>query len=79
MGQPSLLPGYVYCLLRQVEDHSCPQRHTTQQQLDGLRDREATLAVSLIRENSSAVLVLGRDLLRALQHVARCRLLPSFN
>ena len=79
VGQPSLLPGYVYCLLRQVEDHSCPQRHTTQQQLDGLRDREATLAVSLIRENSDAVLVLGRDLLRALQHVARCRLLPSFN
>ena len=79
VGQPSLLPGYVYCLLRQVEDHSCPQRHTTQQQLDGLRDRQATLAVSLIRENSAAVLVLGRDLLRALQHVARCRLLPSFN
>ena len=48
VGQASLLPGYVYCLLRQVEDHSCPQRHTTQQQLDGLRDREATDRKSVV-------------------------------
>ena len=78
LTQPQLLAGMVYCLLRQLEDHCLPpsrgdprQERGSARNLEQLRDREASLAVGLAREGWGSVLVLGRDLVRALQQVAK--------
>ena len=69
---PELVAGVVYCLLRQVEEHAA---RDTKQEVEGLArelaSREAVLAVALVREAPRAAATLGRELVRALQQVAR--------
>ncbi|XP_008559612.1 integrator complex subunit 3 isoform X2 [Microplitis demolitor] len=65
---PFLVASIVYTYLRLIEDHSAPH-------LQQLRSREVTFTVALIRERIVDCLVIGRDLVRLLQNVAR---LPEF-
>ncbi|XP_034952755.1 integrator complex subunit 3 [Chelonus insularis] len=61
---PFLVASIVYTYLRLIEDHSAPH-------LSALRQKEVTFTVSLIRERMMDCLVIGRDLVRLLQNVAR--------
>lgn len=61
---PFLVASIVYTYLRLIEDHTAPQ-------LAALRQREVTFMVTLIREKINDCLVIGRDLVRLLQNVAR--------
>lgn len=61
---PFLVASIVYTYLRLIEDHNAPH-------LSGLRQKEVTFTVSLIRERMADCLVIGRDLVRLLQNVAR--------
>jgi integrator complex subunit 3 len=65
---PFLLASVVYTYLRIIEDH-------VQQHLEKLREKEVRFVVSLMREHFSEVCVIGRDLLRVLQYVAK---IPEF-
>lgn len=65
---PVLLSSMVYNYLRLVEDHCSPQHSL-------LRQKEVTFLVSLLRERFADCLVIGRDLVRLLQNVAR---IPEF-
>ncbi|XP_020292373.1 integrator complex subunit 3 isoform X2 [Pseudomyrmex gracilis] len=65
---PFLVASIVYTYLRLIEDHNGPH-------LAGLRQKEVGFTVSLIRERMSDCLVIGRDLVRLLQNVAR---IPEF-
>ncbi|XP_060821212.1 integrator complex subunit 3 isoform X2 [Bombus pascuorum] len=65
---PFLVASIVYTYLRLIEDHNAPH-------LSGLRQKEVTFTVSLIRERMVDCLVIGRDLVRLLQNVAR---IPEF-
>ncbi|XP_015591743.1 integrator complex subunit 3 isoform X3 [Cephus cinctus] len=65
---PFLVASVVYTYLRLIEDHSAPH-------LSALRSKEVTFMVSLIRERMTDCLVIGRDLVRLLQNVAR---IPEF-
>ncbi|KAG7203567.1 hypothetical protein KM043_013611 [Ampulex compressa] len=65
---PFLVASIVYTYLRLIEDHNAPH-------LAGLRQKEVTFTVSLIRERMVDCLVIGRDLVRLLQNVAR---IPEF-
>ncbi|XP_028047540.1 integrator complex subunit 3 isoform X2 [Monomorium pharaonis] len=61
---PFLVASIVYTYLRLIEDHNAPH-------LTGLRQKEVTFTISLIRERMADCLVIGRDLVRLLQNVAR--------
>ncbi|XP_063981917.1 integrator complex subunit 3 isoform X1 [Diachasmimorpha longicaudata] len=65
---PFLVASIVYTYLRLIEDHSAPQ-------LIVLRQKEIIFTVSLLRERMVDCLVIGRDLVRLLQNVAR---IPEF-
>ncbi|XP_014216661.1 integrator complex subunit 3 [Copidosoma floridanum] len=65
---PFLIASTVYTYLRLIEDHSAAQ-------LASLRQKEVTFTVSLLREKITECLVIGRDLVRLLQNVAR---IPEF-
>ncbi|GLH05303.1 Integrator complex subunit 3 homolog [Gryllus bimaculatus] len=61
---PVLIASVVYTFLRLIEDHSSPA-------LNALRQKEVTFVVTLLRERFADCLVIGRDLVRLLQNVAR--------
>lgn len=61
---PQLCPMVVYTYLRLTMDHTSPM-------LINLRKREVDLCVSLLREKWTDCAVIGRDLIRLLQYVAR--------
>ncbi|XP_046624168.1 integrator complex subunit 3 isoform X1 [Neodiprion virginianus] len=61
---PFLVASIVYTYLRLIEDHTAPHLAT-------LRQKEVSFMVSLIRERCADCLVIGRDLVRLLQNVAR--------
>lgn len=61
---PFLIASIVYTYLRLIEDHSSPR-------LLLLRQKEVTFTVCLLREKMIDCLVIGRDLVRLLQNVAR--------
>ncbi|XP_052276619.1 integrator complex subunit 3-like isoform X2 [Dreissena polymorpha] len=65
---PGLVPVIIYTYLRVIVDH-------TGQIFTNLRQRESEFAASLLRDKWSECMVIGRDLLRLLQNVAR---LPEF-
>ncbi|XP_012285254.1 integrator complex subunit 3 isoform X2 [Orussus abietinus] len=65
---PFLVASIVYTYLRLIEDHSAPHLST-------LRQKEVAFMVSLIRERIVDCLVIGRDLVRLLQNIAR---IPEF-
>ena len=75
--QHQLVAALAFTLLRLVEDHSPLQqavswgRSDGRQRRENLIEREARMAARLIREQSTSVQVIGRELVRALQHVAR--------
>ncbi|XP_059474245.1 integrator complex subunit 3 isoform X2 [Neocloeon triangulifer] len=66
-----LVASVVYTYLRLIDDHG--GNHT--QALAPLRQKEVTFTVSLLREKFNDCLVIGRDLVRLLQNVAR---IPEF-
>jgi integrator complex subunit 3 len=66
---PILVATVVYTYLRLIEDHISPH-------LCILRQKEVTFTVSLLREKFGECLIIGRDLVRLLQNVAR---LPEFD
>lgn len=61
---PFLLASVVYTYLRVIEDHA----HAN---LSALRSKEVNFVVGLIRDRFTDVLVIGRDLVRLLQNIAR--------
>ncbi|KAL1508911.1 hypothetical protein ABEB36_003731 [Hypothenemus hampei] len=65
---PILIAVVVYTYLRLIEDHHAPF-------LSALRQKEVTFLISVIREHFQECLVIGRDLVRLLQNVAR---IPEF-
>lgn len=66
---PVLIASVVYTYLRLIEDHNGPY-------LANLRQKEVTFLISIIRERFIECLVIGRDLVRLLQNVAR---IPEFD
>ena len=75
--QHQLVAALAFTLLRLVEDHSPLQQAASWGRGDGwqrrenLIEREARMAAKLVREQSSSVQIVGRELVRALQQVAR--------
>ncbi|CAG9772465.1 unnamed protein product [Ceutorhynchus assimilis] len=65
---PILIASVVYTYLRLIEDHHAPY-------LAVLRQKEVNFLISLMREHFQECLVIGRDLVRLLQSVAR---IPEF-
>lgn len=65
---PFLLASVVYNYLRIIEDHRGPG-------VERLLEKEIKFVVSLMRERFSDVVVIGRDLVRVLQYVAK---IPEF-
>lgn len=65
---PVLIASVVYTYLRLIEDHGLPS-------LAALRQKEINFMVTLLRERFADCLVIGRDLVRLLQNVAR---IPEF-
>ncbi|KAK4881278.1 hypothetical protein RN001_004597 [Aquatica leii] len=65
---PVLLASVVYTYLRLLEDHNGTF-------LANLRHKEVTFLISILREKFFECLVIGRDLVRLLQNVAR---IPEF-
>ncbi|XP_017769065.1 PREDICTED: integrator complex subunit 3 homolog [Nicrophorus vespilloides] len=65
---PVLLPSVIYTYLRIIEDHNAPY-------LTALRQKEVTFVIGLLRERFAECMVIGRDLVRLLQNVAR---IPEF-
>ncbi|XP_034230084.1 integrator complex subunit 3 [Thrips palmi] len=61
---PDQLRAAVVTFLRLLEDHNHPT-------LTSLKQREVTFVVSLIRERFAECMMIGRDLVRLLQNVAR--------
>lgn len=66
---PFLIASVVYTYLRLIEDHNGPY-------LANLRQKEVTFLIGIIRERFTECLVIGRDLVRLLQNVAR---IPEFD
>ncbi|XP_070541758.1 integrator complex subunit 3-like isoform X2 [Ptychodera flava] len=66
--QSGFIPIVVYTYLRLIEDHSG-------QLLANLRQREVEFCISLLREKFMDCFMIGRDLVRLLQNVAR---IPEF-
>lgn len=65
---PLLIASVVYTYLRLIEDHNAPF-------LAPLRHKEVQFLISIMREHFQECLVIGRDLVRLLQNVAR---IPEF-
>lgn len=65
---PLLLASVVYSYLRFIEDHFNPGLTT-------LRQKEISFIVPLLRDKFNECLVIGRDLVRLLQSVAK---IPEF-
>ncbi|XP_075226448.1 integrator complex subunit 3 isoform X2 [Lycorma delicatula] len=65
---PLLLASVVYTYLRLIEDHGSVG-------LASLRQKEVVFTVSLLRDKFTECLIIGRDLVRLLQNVAR---IPEF-
>lgn len=65
---PILMSTVIYTYLRLIVDHGSPALAT-------LRQQEVDLTVSLLREKFSECSMIGRDLVRLLQNVAR---IPEF-
>lgn len=65
---PLLLASVVYTYLRLIEDHGSVS-------LGALRQKEVVFTVSLLRDKFTECLIIGRDLVRLLQNVAR---IPEF-
>ncbi|KAL3279677.1 hypothetical protein HHI36_017183 [Cryptolaemus montrouzieri] len=65
---PFLIASVVYNYLRLIEDHNAPS-------LTNLRHKEVDFIINLLREKFAECLVIGRDLIRLLQNVAR---IPEF-
>ncbi|XP_071450149.1 integrator complex subunit 3 [Hetaerina americana] len=65
---PFLIASVVYAYLRLIEDHHGML-------LSQLRQREVAFTVTLMREKFTECLIIGRDLLRLMQNVAR---IPEF-
>ncbi|XP_071055409.1 integrator complex subunit 3 homolog [Onthophagus taurus] len=65
---PLLLASVVYTYLRLIEDHNSPN-------LLQLKQKEIHFLIGVLRERFHECLVLGRDLVRLLQNVAR---IPEF-
>ncbi|KAJ8948934.1 hypothetical protein NQ314_008312 [Rhamnusium bicolor] len=65
---PLLIASVVYTYLRIIEDHHAPY-------LANLRQKEVNFLISIMREHFHECLVIGRDLVRLLQNVAR---IPEF-
>ncbi|XP_056642787.1 integrator complex subunit 3 homolog [Diorhabda sublineata] len=61
---PVLIASVVYTYLRLIEDHNAPY-------LTNLRQKEVNFLISIMREHFQDCLVIGRDLVRLLQNVAR--------
>lgn len=61
----------MYTFLRLIEDHMSPR-------LANLQKKEITFTISLLRERFSDCLLIGRDLIRLLQNVARITEFDSF-
>lgn len=61
---PVLVASVVYTYLRLIEDHGSPA-------LANLRQKEISFMVTLLKERFADCLVIGRDLVRLLQNVAR--------
>ena len=82
---PFLVAAVAFTLLRLIEDHSPLQpavswgRMDSRQRRESLIELEAKVAAKLIRERSASVLLVGRDLVRALQQVARWKLFSPDN
>ncbi|XP_071116601.1 integrator complex subunit 3-like [Haliotis cracherodii] len=66
---PQLIPGVVYTFLRVIVDHGNPN-------LSVVRQKEVELCIGLLREKFVDCMVIGRDLIRLLQNVAR---VPEFD
>lgn len=65
---PLLIASVVYTYLRLIEDHNAPY-------LSSLRQKEVNFLISIMRDHFHECLVIGRDLVRLLQNVAR---IPEF-
>ncbi|KAF6208233.1 hypothetical protein GE061_016685 [Apolygus lucorum] len=65
---PVIIATSVYTFLRLIEDHMATP-------LANLQKKEITFTVSLLRERFNDCLIIGRDLVRLLQNVAR---IPEF-
>lgn len=65
---PLLIASVVYTYLRLIEDHHAPY-------LASLKQKEVNFLISIMREHFHECLVIGRDLIRLLQNVAR---IPEF-
>ena len=61
---PFLVASVAYTYLRLLEDHGSPT-------LDKLREKEIRFIVSLVRDQFTEVMTIGRDFVRIIQHVAR--------
>uniref|UniRef100_A0A069DZP7 SOSS complex subunit A homolog n=3 Tax=Triatominae TaxID=70999 RepID=A0A069DZP7_9HEMI len=68
---PVIVATSVYTFLRLIEDHMSPR-------LANLQKKEITFTISLLRERFSDCLLIGRDLIRLLQNVARISEFDSF-
>ncbi|XP_050400889.1 integrator complex subunit 3 [Patella vulgata] len=66
--QPGLIPSVIYTFLRVMLDHCLPG-------LAAVRQKETDLCILLLREKFVECMVIGRDLVRLLQNVAR---IPEF-
>lgn len=66
---PVLVATIVYTYLRLIVDHFSPQ-------LRDLRQKEVDFVISLLRERFQDCMMIGRDLVRLLQNVAR---IPEFD
>ncbi|CAG9815347.1 unnamed protein product [Phaedon cochleariae] len=65
---PLLIASVVYTYLRIIEDHNAPY-------LANLRQKEVNFLIGVMRDHFHECLVIGRDLVRLLQNVAR---IPEF-
>lgn len=68
---PVIVASVTYTYLRILEDHSGPQ-------FAGLRQKEVAFVVGLLRERFQDCLMIGRDLLRLLQNIAKIQEIEAF-
>lgn len=68
---PVIVASVAYTYLRILEDHHGPQ-------FAGLRQKEVTFVVGLLRERFQDCLMIGRDLVRLLQNIAKIQEIEAF-
>jgi len=66
--RPYIVADVVYTYLRLIEDHGNPH-------FNNLRQKEVDFCICLLREKFNECIIIGRDLIRLLQNVAR---IPEF-